>query len=651
MPSPSVSHRAADQQTAAVPVTHDAAAAGRVIDRGAVAAAPWYQIARATESLSEKQQAIRAEHPRAFEEWTVGEKEAMRSHLIAGGSIADASVALGRQPKSLEILAYRLEPVLAERMGVPKHDQAGQQPSAAASPASVPTPVAGVAAALQHSTPLEMAKPIDAESARMQERAQTALQSTSSPFVAESWWALTKPTERMTPAQQALRTIDPRALEPWSKAEEQRLVDFVKNATGASAMADASKAFGRAPTSVTLRLWQVAPEVAEERGLPSPEKIAGTTSRPPLSSAKVSKAGDLPADIAFINPAVIEKMHPAGFSGPEHKAWIMGLPATDGRAAFQGITQTARPVQGSDGHLVMPLAVNVRSERTSQGRSLPAGTYYVGRLSANPEGVISMEGPMTEWKGELSIDQANRQLIARPKGLYDRLQQAGASVNIVTMEASKKAENGEVILLPHVVIRVPPAALQAVKTVLKANVDRAQEDGRYAHKPEAVLAAISRMQECHERGDVIKAQVPIERYSVWPRNHRAVSMHPRRVQEEGLESAKSKADQQPNTAKQPAAAQTASTSPSDNYVIDATKNPNPSLTREKAIEYLVDGAINSEETEWVGASVLLHVRGQRTEEEAKAHVREMAALEGVRVDEPMVDEIFNAVKQEMENWP
>jgi hypothetical protein len=216
-------------------------------------------------------------------------------------------------------------------------------------------------------------------------------------------------------------------------------------------------------------------------------------------------------------------MSPAGFAGPEHKPWILGMTATDDRPALHGAAQLSKPAVDPDGWAVMPVTVSVRVDRVTSGRTFPKGNYYVGRLSADPEGVIRAEGPMTEWKQELTLSKDGESLLPRPKGLYERIREAGASVAITSKVAAAKGPNGEVILLPHVVIEIPKGARQGVMGAIRKSIERAAEareegESRYVHKQEAFAAVVDRLEECLREGNVVESPVSLRRFAVWPRN-------------------------------------------------------------------------------------------------------------------------------------
>jgi hypothetical protein len=68
-------------------------------------------------------------------------------------------------------------------------------------------------------------------------------------------------------------------------------------------------------------------------------------------------------------------------------------------------------------------------------------------------------------------------------------------------------------------------------------------------------------------------------------------------------------------------------------------NPNETLTRDSAIRYLVDQAINNEELEWTACSIWWNPK-----EQGMKDLVECAELACVKVDSKMLQEVYDTVK-------
>jgi hypothetical protein len=75
-----------------------------------------------------------------------------------------------------------------------------------------------------------------------------------------------------------------------------------------------------------------------------------------------------------------------------------------------------------------------------------------------------------------------------------------------------------------------------------------------------------------------------------------------------------------------------------NYALNG--NPNPTLTRKGAFEYLVDQAINNEELEWAACSVW-----RNPKEQGLKDLQKCAELACVLIDEKLLNEVYNKVKE------
>jgi hypothetical protein len=76
-------------------------------------------------------------------------------------------------------------------------------------------------------------------------------------------------------------------------------------------------------------------------------------------------------------------------------------------------------------------------------------------------------------------------------------------------------------------------------------------------------------------------------------------------------------------------------------------NPNETLTREQAVEYMVDCCLNVEETEWASASVRLVGMGRKTKNDAIKDIQEVAMLSFVKVDGAMLEEVYQTVEDNL----
>jgi len=75
-----------------------------------------------------------------------------------------------------------------------------------------------------------------------------------------------------------------------------------------------------------------------------------------------------------------------------------------------------------------------------------------------------------------------------------------------------------------------------------------------------------------------------------------------------------------------------------NYALPG--NPNETLDRKLAVEYLVDCCLNVEETEWAACSVKHNPKNK-----GLADIEEVAVLSFVKVDEKMLNEVYDTVKE------
>jgi hypothetical protein len=82
----------------------------------------------------------------------------------------------------------------------------------------------------------------------------------------------------------------------------------------------------------------------------------------------------------------------------------------------------------------------------------------------------------------------------------------------------------------------------------------------------------------------------------------------------------------------------------NNYALPG--NPNETLDRKGAIAYLVDCALNCEDTEWAGCSVSMVRRGHKTVAEAKKDVRECADLSFIKIDDGMLEEAYKILERD-----
>jgi len=69
-------------------------------------------------------------------------------------------------------------------------------------------------------------------------------------------------------------------------------------------------------------------------------------------------------------------------------------------------------------------------------------------------------------------------------------------------------------------------------------------------------------------------------------------------------------------------------------------NPNETLDRKAAIDYLVDCCLNVEETEWAACSVARNPKSV-----GLADIKEVSYLSFVEVDEKMLNEVYDIVKE------
>jgi hypothetical protein len=76
-------------------------------------------------------------------------------------------------------------------------------------------------------------------------------------------------------------------------------------------------------------------------------------------------------------------------------------------------------------------------------------------------------------------------------------------------------------------------------------------------------------------------------------------------------------------------------------------NPNPVMDREGAIGYLLDAALNGEETEWLSCSVRLLKMGKKTKAEVQQEVQECATLIGVQTDSNMIDDVIERIEENL----
>lgn len=73
-----------------------------------------------------------------------------------------------------------------------------------------------------------------------------------------------------------------------------------------------------------------------------------------------------------------------------------------------------------------------------------------------------------------------------------------------------------------------------------------------------------------------------------------------------------------------------------NYALPG--NPNETMTRSKAVDYLVDCCLNVEDFEWSGCSVMM-----KSKDEAIKDIKEVAALAFVLADESMIDDVHSII--------
>jgi len=80
-------------------------------------------------------------------------------------------------------------------------------------------------------------------------------------------------------------------------------------------------------------------------------------------------------------------------------------------------------------------------------------------------------------------------------------------------------------------------------------------------------------------------------------------------------------------------------------------NPNQTLNRKAALDYLVDACINYEDCEWASASVrLVGVRcgGKvKTKADALKDIREVAGIVGVDARDDMLEEAYDIIKDNL----
>jgi hypothetical protein len=77
-----------------------------------------------------------------------------------------------------------------------------------------------------------------------------------------------------------------------------------------------------------------------------------------------------------------------------------------------------------------------------------------------------------------------------------------------------------------------------------------------------------------------------------------------------------------------------------NYALPG--NPNDTLDRKAAVDYLVDCCLNVEETEWASCSVRM-----KSQTEAMCDISEVADLSFVKADMAMIKEVYNTVKDNL----
>lgn len=122
----------------------------------------------------------------------------------------------------------------------------------------------------------------------------------ASPYQHYKWFAVQRKTS--DPRQVALRKIYPRAYESWSEEEKLEMQKRIQNGDSFDLVAHDLR---RQPEAVSVAVWRLSEELAEEMGIPRPEKLqlassgSGLTeeSKAPSTTQPLVKGGHDKSDL------------------------------------------------------------------------------------------------------------------------------------------------------------------------------------------------------------------------------------------------------------------------------------------------------------------------------------------------------------------
>lgn len=420
----------------------------------AFAAEPWFAVTKPTENQSPYIRTLREQHPRAYEPMTNGEIAALTEFATAGGTVEQASQAFGRQPSSITANYWRNAPEAAQALNLPAPAPEDTKPKAAdRHPQSIT--VDGVT--------LE-----------------------GSSLKGEAWFAPIRDVTTMSATQAAIRAQYPRAFEVWTAEETKALQEHFTAFDKEGTLESAVREFARQPNSIVAAVWKHSPE------------LATALKFEPLAQSDYAPAPR--AERQWVAPG-----HAAGFSLRAHLPYILGAAPTEKYPTpFLGLLDKVQPVMDRAGNALLGLTLTMTKERQDAAGTYPPGSYYVGKLSRASDGTVALEGPMTEIKSGLVIDEAAGTASIKSKGIYDKLIQAGAQVKYSLAESAPKVDGTgktRTYLYPHVVISFPQDAAGKVIHVLENHKNAVEALGGHDHKSPVMAKAIGRLVNTLREGE------------------------------------------------------------------------------------------------------------------------------------------------------